>query len=271
MRMNIRLKNLLDSLPVLSPAAVKSILLEIAEEQYGKFSSSLLPGTQHIAGVRLPFLRTIAKHITRSDWRSFLQESWALAYESHGTDVLFEEKMLHGMILGCVSKVDIDELFHYCSYHIKSIDNWSLCDSFCSGLKTAKKSPAHADFVWNFLQPYFVLPDIPSTEFQVRFALVMLLSSFLQEENLEKIFDQIAKTTHSGYYVKMAKAWLLSMCYVHFPSLCRPLFISAQEGEIPLNLDEFTWKKTIQKIKESKRCTIEQRKEISMFAKKGYL
>ena len=97
----------------------------------------------------------------------------------------------------------------------------------------------------------------------MRFALVMLLSSFLQEENLEKIFDQIAKTTHSGYYVKMAKAWLLSMCYVHFPSLCRPLFISAQEGEIPLNLDEFTWKKTIQKIKESKLCTDNMKREVS--------
>lgn len=243
-----------------TPKEVRCFLLTLADEKYRDFSSSLLPGTQLI-GVRLPLLRHIAKHISRQDWRSFLQESWILAHESEGKDVWFEEKMLHGMILGNVKKADVDELFHYCAYHIKALDNWSLCDSFCSSLKTAKKSPSHAQYVWNFLQPYFVLPDIPSNEFQVRFALVMLLSSFLQEENLEKIFEQIAKTVHSGYYVKMAKAWLLSMCYVHFPEKSRRVLLPA--GRASLNLDEFTWKKTIQKIKESRLCTDEQRIELS--------
>lgn len=251
------------SLTKITPEEVRCFLLDLSEEKYRDFSSSLLPGTERIIGVRLPLLRKTAQKIARDDWRLFLRDSWALAYESGGEDVLFEEKMLHGFILGSVSKVDLDELFHYCTYHIKSIDNWSLCDSFCSSLKTAKKSEAHAEYVWNFLQPYFVLPDIPSNEFQVRFALVMLLSSFLQEENLEKIFEQIAKTTHSGYYVKMAKAWLLSMCYVHFPSVCSPLFLSEEKGRYPFNLDEFTWNKTIQKIKESKLCTDNMKRELS--------
>lgn len=251
------------SLAKITPEEVRSFFLTLAEDKYRDFSSSLLPGTERIIGVRLPLIRKTAQKIARGDWRLFLQESWALAYESGGEDVLFEEKMLHGMILGSVRNADLDEFFHYCAYYIRTIDNWSLCDSFCSSLKTAKKAAAHADYVWNFLQPYFVLPDIPSNEFQVRFALVMLISSFLQEENLEKIFDQIAKTLHSGYYVKTAKAWLLSMCYVHFPPVCRPVFSAFEKGRYPFNLDEFTWKKTIQKIKESKLCTDNMKRELS--------
>lgn len=257
-------ENLLTARISIHSDSIRGILHDLADENYRKFSSSLLPGTKNILGVRLPFIRKLAKKIAREDWRLFLQESWARAYETKGEDVLFEEKMLHGMILGYVRNVNLDELFHYCRYQIHAVDNWSLCDSFCSSLKTAKKSPAHADFVWNFLQPYFVLPDIPTNEFQVRFALVMLLTSFLSEENIGKIFEQIAKTTHSGYYVKMAKAWVLSMCYVQYPHVSGPLLFSENRCSRNLNLDEFTWKKTIQKIGESKRCIIEQKKAIMM-------
>ncbi len=250
-------------LSALSPASVRTVLYELSDAQYASFSSSLLPGTHNIAGVRLPILRKIAGRIARLDWRSFLQESWALAHETEGRDVLFEEKMLHGMILGCAKNVELDELFHYCTYHINSLDNWSVCDSFCSSLKTAKKSPLHAEYVANFLKPYFVLPDIPINEFKVRFALVMLISCFLNAENLENIFEQIAKTSHSGYYVKTAKAWLLSMCYVYYPSAAEPVLLSGTKDNRPLNLDEFTWRKAIQKTAESKRCTEEQRKKLS--------
>lgn len=244
-------------------SSVRKILFSHSDQKYKEFTSKLLPGTPSIIGVRLPLIRKVAKSVANSNWRAFLSEIWNNAFETGGEDVFFEEKMLCGMILGSVKNVSLDELLYYCKYHIQTISNWSLCDSFCSSFKIAKKSEEHAQYVWNFIRPYVYLPDIPSNEFQVRFALVMMLTAFFKDAYIEKILDEIEKSQHTGYYVKMAKAWVLSMCLIHFPESTEPrLFNSA--GSIPLNLDEFTWKKTLQKIIESKRCTKELREKVNM-------
>lgn len=217
-----------------------------------EFCTKLVPNLkQKMLGIKLPVLREIAKRIAKNDWRDYLNQTWT---QEKG-DIYFEQRMLSGMILGCVKKVSMDELFYYVSYQIKGIDNWSLCDSFASGLKCTKKNEASLKFVWNFLEPYFLLPNIPYTEFSVRFAFVMLLDFFIIDEYLDKIFEKCDLSTHTGYYVQMAKAWLLSVCYVKFPDKTS-LYLAKK------TLDEFTYKKTLQKILESKRIDDIQRKYI---------
>ena len=83
----------------------------------------------------------------------------------------------------------------------------------------------------------------------------MLLNYYLEEEYIEpvcKIFDEIE---HDGYYVKMAVAWTISIYYVHFPE--------AIEGYLRNNkLDEFTYKKTLQKICESRAVDHKKKEQI---------
>ena len=47
---------------------IKEQLSLLAEPAYRDFSSSLLPGTEHILGVRLPALRKIARKLAKENW-----------------------------------------------------------------------------------------------------------------------------------------------------------------------------------------------------------
>ncbi|MBU3093459.1 DNA alkylation repair protein [Clostridium sp. CF011] len=104
---------------------IREQLTELAEEDYKIFSSRLLPNTNNILGVRLPYLRKIAKQIVAKDWRSYLEGA---------SSKYFEEVMLQGMIIG-YAMAEIEEILSYVEKFVPKIDNWSVCDSFCSGLK----------------------------------------------------------------------------------------------------------------------------------------
>ena len=49
---------------------IRERLLALGEPAYRDFSASLLPGVEHIIGVRLPALRRLAREIVRGDWRA---------------------------------------------------------------------------------------------------------------------------------------------------------------------------------------------------------
>ena len=52
---------------------IRQKLLELAEADYQKFSSSLLPNIDNVLGVRLPKLRKLAKEIyTSGNWQEYL-------------------------------------------------------------------------------------------------------------------------------------------------------------------------------------------------------
>lgn len=45
---------------------------QLAENDYKKFSASLLPGVDKVLGVRLPQLRKLASRIAAGDWQRYL-------------------------------------------------------------------------------------------------------------------------------------------------------------------------------------------------------
>ncbi len=51
---------------------VREWLLNEKEEEYGKFSASLLPNVNNILGVRLPKLRKFTKGLVKQDYDTFL-------------------------------------------------------------------------------------------------------------------------------------------------------------------------------------------------------
>jgi len=207
---------------------IKAQLLELAEPSYQEFSSRLLPGITNILGVRLPILRKIAKQIAKENWREFLKQN---------DEVYFEEMMLKGMVIGYIKDASVSEIMQDIKNFVPKIDNWSVCDSFCSGLKITKK---HQQQFWPMITSYLSSEN----EFEVRFAIVMMLTYYVDNRYISDVLNHLENVAHSGYYVRMAIAWAISVCYVQYPNLTLSYLKQSQ-------LDTFTYNKALQKIYES--------------------
>lgn len=212
---------------------IKQTLLSMTDEGYRIFHSNLVPGVQNILGVRLPMLRKLAKEIAQSDWKNYL---------NCAQDDSYEEVMLQGLVVGSI-KIDYPLRLPYIKDFVPKINNWAICDSFCSSLKDTKK---HKDEMLTFLEPYLH----SNKEFSLRFGIVMLLDYYITEDYIEMVLTHMDRINHEGYYVKMAVAWTLSICFVKFPEKTM-LFLQNN------HLDNFTYNKALQKSIESRRVDVE--------------
>lgn len=206
---------------------IRKILLENSDEKYRKFSSSLLPKTDNLLGVRIPFLRKFAKDIAKTCAEEFLREK---------NCEYFEETMLQGMVIGLV-KTDIAQRFELIKDFLPKIKNWSVCDCFCCSLKFTKDNRKE---VLEFLKPYIKSEN----EYEVRFAAVMLLDYFVNEEYIDTTLALLNEFTHEAYYAKMAVAWAISICYINYPD-------KTFEFLKRTKISPWVFNKSIQKITES--------------------
>ncbi len=216
-----------------SYAEYQQYLISLKDEKYQVFNRKLVPTVDNIIGIRVPDLRALAKNLKKTDMKSFLQVM------EHG---YFEERMLHGFVVGEICKergISIEEKLQLIWEFIPYIDNWAVCDSFCSSIKMAQKYPEEM----LMLIQRALAQDM---EYSKRFGYVMLLDAFMQPEYLPLIFDYCTKYIMETYYVQMAVAWLLSMCYVKDKDSTLAYLRKA-------HLDDFTYRKTISKIIESNK------------------
>lgn len=261
---------------------IRAELKELAEPEFARFSSGLLrkPGEERptgsaagMLGVRLPVLRKMSRRLTKQDWRGNLE---ALAKANREATCVpegvccFEEIMLWGFLIGCAGieaknsenglgrnvqgssmcrkkpaqeSITLQEQFELIRQYVSVIDNWSLCDSFCTGLKFAGE---YREETWEFIQPFLR----SEKEYSIRFGLVMIINYFITEEYIDRLYGIFDRIVHEGYYVKMAVAWAVSVCYVKFPETARRYL----EDNC---LDDFTYNKALQKIVES-RCVSDE-------------
>ena len=218
---------------------IRRRLEEMADEKYREFHSSLVPGEEHILGVRMPNLRTFARELAKGDWRAYLAEA---------TEDSYEEIMLQGLVIG-YAKMDLEEAYERIAAFVPKIQNWAICDCVCSSLKIVRKN---LDSTWEFLQSY--LQD--DREYFLRFGIIMLLDYYKKEPRyLNQILEVLDGIRHEGYYVKMAVAWTLSMYYIAYPKE-----VTAYLGRH--HLDDFTYRKTLQKIIESRQITPQVREQM---------
>ena len=219
-------------------------LFELADEEYKKFHSSLCPNTNNIIGVRIPKLREIAKEIAKQQPREFLSEV---------DDKYYETIMLYGMIIGYM-KASIEEKQKYLDIFVPKIDNWAVCDCCMSTYKFTNK---YLDEMWEYLQKYIK----SDKEFEVRFAVIMLMSYYLNDEYIDKVLKIFDDIKHEGYYVKMGVAWAISVAFVKYEEKTRKFLVNN-------TLDDFTYNKALQKIIESNRVTKEVKNEIREMKRK---
>lgn len=216
---------------------VEDCLREMADEKYREFHSRLIPGVESIFyGVRVPALRKLARQLVKGDWRGFVE----LTKDSS----VYELNMLCGMVCA-LAKCGFEEKLAYMEKFIPAINNWAVCDIVCGDLKAVKN---HRERMYEFIKPYLE----SQKEYEVRFAVVILMQYFVTEEYISdvlKIYDGIR---HEGYYVKMAVAWGISICFVKYRDHTLDYLSSC-------NLDNFTYNKSIQKMIESLRVSREDK------------
>ena len=153
-----------------------------AEEGYKNFSASLLPEVpkERILGVRLPKLRKLAAVIVKEGCQEYLAEE---------PGCLFEEVMLRGMVIGADGG-SFEKTAGRIRDFLPYIDNWSVCDSFCSSLKGTKEYP---EKMWPFL-----LECLQSGEtYTIRFALVMMLQYYVSEKYRKQALDLLEHILYS--------------------------------------------------------------------------
>ena len=207
---------------------IKERLLKEADETYKNFNQKLIPNINNILGVRVPTLRKISKEIYKNNWHEFLRQK----------PQYFEETMLQAMVIGLINDDPI-LILGYIESFIPKIDNWAICDCFCSSLKFTKNNK---ELVWDFLQKYLT----SNKEYEIRFVLVMLLNYYIEEKCLNKIFKIIEGFQYQDYYAFMGAAWLISICYIKYPEETIKYLLNS-------NIDTKTYNKSIQKIIESNK------------------
>lgn len=205
--------------------------------KYRDFSKSLLPSKKEyvLIGVRIPILKNIAKDITKGNYLKFIENN------KHDT---FEEILVHGLVIGYI-KEDINTIIKLSKDYIPYISNWALCDSYVANLhiltKYTKEGIKLVKWCLNHKKTYYK-----------RVGYVILLNYYIKEEYLNYIFNECDNNTNDEYYVKMAIAWLISMVYVKYPKETLEYFKNNK-------LDKWTHNKAIQKIRESRQVSNEEK------------
>lgn len=218
-------------------------LISIGEEEYKKFNSRIIFTKYEMLGIRLPKLRKIAKDISKKDYKSFLKISG---------NTYYEEVMIYLLVVASLKSTS--ELMLYFDKALCLIDNWALCDSFCSSLKIVEKNKDY------FLKIIDKLLKSKET-YNIRVGFVLFLNFYVSEEYLDLIFNYLNNIKSTEYYINMAKAWLL--CEV---------FIKYQDSGLKYlennNLDSFTINKAISKIRDSYRVSKEIKDKILIYRRK---
>lgn len=223
---------------------IKKRLFALADEKYKKFHSNLCPGVDNIIGVRVPVLRQYAKDLKKEYKVARLLKQIDNQY--------YEEIMLQGMLIG-LERDDFSTIQTHIKAFVPKIDNWAVCDVFCAGLKITKKQKKE---MWELLQKYLK----SDKEFEIRFAIVMILDFYIEEEYLEKDFKIFDSISSQDYYVQMALAWAVSICLIKFYDKTIKYLRTAK-------LDHFTYNKALQKARESYRVSEEQKEFLKKMKK----
>lgn len=219
---------------------VKQKLQQLSDAKYKEFHSNLCQNTkQPILGVRVPILRQYAKELFQTHTLEELEQI---------EEDYYEEIMLKGMIIGLQNKSDFKSIVNQIKKFVPKIDNWAVCDTFCAGLKITKK---YKKEMFEFVKTYLN----SNKEFELRFAIVMLLDYYIDEEHINEVLDICNNVKHDGYYVKMAVAWAVSVCLMKYYDLTVEFLKNS-------DLDDFTYNKSLQKAIESFRICESKKLEL---------
>lgn len=223
---------------------VDETLMNMADKEYKEFHSSIVLNSKYtMIGIRVPQMRALAKDIAKkTNIEDFL---------SCAQDRYYEEVMIQGLVISHIK--DESSFYKYFKEQVKKIDNWALCDTFCSAIKIVEKNE----------EKYFkemIKMSLSANEFTARVGLVTILDHFINEENLTKIFETLNKISSDKFYINMAEAWLVCEMFTKYPNETMK-FLESNE------MNAFTQNKSISKINDSYRVSEGDKKKVKKYRK----
>ena len=209
---------------------IRKMLLDLKDEEYRKFTLKLIPNIEEnkVIGVRVPKLREIIKKELKSiqSKEKYLNQLSEFKY--------FEEYNIYMYILE--KEKDLNIAINRIKDILPFIDNWATCD--ISSPKIFKK---YSKEVYKFSKEC-INSDKPYIK---RYGIGLLLSNRLYDYT-----DLVINSDDNDeYYVKMVKAWYLSMALVYNYEKTIKYF---EEGKI----DKWVHNKALQKAIESRQIDI---------------
>lgn len=216
---------------------VKEELEKNVDLKYKEFNQKLCPDTnKKLLGIRIPVLRKLSKKIISDNPEEYLKNA---------PNEYLEEILLEGFVIAGL-KVDINYKLELMEKYIPKMDSWVVTDTVCPTIKPKKDE---LNIVWNFIEKYLK----SDKEFELRFAVIMMLDYFLIDDYVDKVIETLDKIETNQYYVQMAIAWCLAEIGIKYNE--KAMKYLCQKN----NLDDFTYNKTLQKMRESYRIDKEQK------------
>ena len=230
---------------------------------------------RRVLGLHSPEIKAVAKQLSREGGKVAIPDGVRQncangaevisAFEAVPSESLcYEETVIWGYLIN-LEKCSLDERLAMLGRYVPVLDNWAVCDSYCAHAKWMARADKVA--LWAFLEQWFD----SEREFEVRFAVVVAMCYFLNEDWLGRVFARLnslnfdhiksknktvkgkPKVAQQGivqgtepYYVRMGVAWLLATALAKFPDQTRAFVRSS-------NLPEDVVKLYIRKARESLR------------------
>ena len=209
--------------------------LSQGNETYAVFNKRIVNTKMPVIGVRVPDLRRLARKLAPGMSAADISELLTAQNES------FDYVLLCGLLI-THARLDDQTTIDLAKQYLPCVDSWAHIDTFVE-----KKRRFTSEIWWDF-----ALECLQSeAEFTARYGVISLMTNFLDESHINQVFAALRNVKHDGYYVKMALAWLYATAAVHFFELT----LAELENE---HIDAWTRNKAYQKMRESRRFTLEQ-------------
>ncbi len=215
----------------------KYLITQKKSDDFIEFSKKLIFTKYEFIGITIPNLRKIAKEISKTDIRSFLDIEKKTTYE---------EIMLEGFAISYIK--DYQLFLSYFNQFIKKIDNWAICDSCVNSMKIITH---YKDDFFSEIKKYLNSNE----EFIVRIGIVFLLNYYLDDMYVDEVLNLIDQIKQDQYYINMAIAWLISECFIKYKA---KIYKYLKNNK----LNKFAYNKAIQKILESRKVSLSDKQKL---------
>lgn len=225
-------------------------LKTLSDEAYKEFNDRILNApSMPTLGIRIPKLRELAKEAAKEPEGGWLDEM----LRDHGSCVYQEEHMLFGMASG-YRKASREEHAAMLDIWVPGVLSWADCDCSTSTYKWMEKDP---EFWFSYLEKWLN----SSREFELRFGVIALMDHFLNDRYIDEVLHRYADIRSEDYYVRMGIAWGVATAYVKYPEKVLGLLKEKK-------LDIWTHNKAIQKCRESRRVSAQDKEMLNALKRK---
>lgn len=216
----------------------QSYLKTLGHEEKVEWSKNLLNTNLPVLSIMTPDIKSIINEIAKGNYISFLD---LMIWE------YYENTAINGFLITKIK--DFDTMKKYLDIYSSKADNWATCDLLSFNVKGNENR--YFDLVLEYIKS-----DKP---FVRRIGMSILFDFIDNNDYIDKIFtllDNFKNEEH--YYVNMMNAWLLCEC-----------FIKQRDKTLKYlghnKLNKFTINKGIQKCRESRRVSKEDRDMLLKF------